>query len=119
MIIGIWRAPLDKNRTLEDYIKFQNEVVVPEMKTMQGLLGIFNFHTETEWGTIQLWESHEADLAERREAHSGGFRARRRPSLGSDPECIDFAMAACHPSVRPDGKQAVVELRRLRIPFGV
>ena len=64
MIIGIWRAPLDKNRTLEDYIKFQNEVVVPEMKTMQGLLGIFNFHTETEWGTIQLWESHEADLAE-------------------------------------------------------
>ena len=64
MIIGIWRAPLDKNRPLEDYIKFQNQVIVPEMKTIPGCLGIINFHTEAEWGTIQLWESLAADMAE-------------------------------------------------------
>ena len=64
MIIGIWRAPRDNARPLEDYKKFQHDVVVPEMKTVKGCLGIINFHTEAEWGTIQIWESREADEAE-------------------------------------------------------
>ena len=64
MIINIFRAPLDKSRPIEDYIKFQNEVVIPEMTTPKGLLGLFHFHTDTEWGTVHIWESLAADMAE-------------------------------------------------------
>jgi len=64
MIIGIWRAPRDAARTLDEYKKFQHDVVIPEMQTVKGCLGIINFHTDTEWGSIQLWESREADDAE-------------------------------------------------------
>lgn len=62
MIVGIWRAPLDPLQPLEKYTDFQRAVVVPALKTIKGCLGIINFHSETEWGTLQLWENREADL---------------------------------------------------------
>ena len=64
MIIGIWRAKRDPSKTLEAYIAFQNDVVIPGMRAVAGCLGVLNFHSEEEWGTIQIWESREADLAE-------------------------------------------------------
>lgn len=64
MIIGIWRAKRNPGKSLEDYKKFQHDYVVKEMRTVKGCLGCLNFHDDNEWGTIQLWESREADLAE-------------------------------------------------------
>jgi len=64
MIIGIWRAKRNPAKSLEEYKKFQHDHVIPGMREVKGCLGVLNFHSDTEWGTIQLWESHEADLAE-------------------------------------------------------
>ena len=63
MILGIWRAQRNPSRSLEDYVKFQEDVLVQKIKSVRGCLGVLNFHSENEWGTIQLWESREADLA--------------------------------------------------------
>ena len=64
MIIGIWRAKRNPAKSLEEYKKFQHDTVIKEMHNVKGCLGVLNFHSDDEWGTIQLWESHEADLAE-------------------------------------------------------
>ena len=64
MIIGIWRAKRNPAKSLEEYKKFQHDHVITGLRTVKGCLGVLNFHSDNEWGTIQLWESHEADLAE-------------------------------------------------------
>ena len=64
MIIGIWRAKRNPAKSLEEIKKFQHDYVVKEMQSVKGCLGVLNFHSETEWGTIQIWESVEADDAE-------------------------------------------------------
>ena len=78
MIIGIWRAKRNPSQSLDAIKKFQHDYVVKEMQTVKGCLGVLNFQSDDHWGTIQIWESIEADDAEDDSRSPSAFRKRKK-----------------------------------------